>query len=130
MSAVELRPIDRLAISRTGMAAERTLIAWVRTALSMISFGFTIYQFLHVFQEQSTVQVIHPSAPRSVGLTLIGIGTSALALAGVQYRQRLHILGADRVRSVGNLAFVVACLLFLLGLSMFVSILFGSAPFG
>jgi|SRR6186997_2156214 len=130
MSPVEVRSVDRLAISRTGMAAERTLIAWVRTALSMISFGFTIYQFLRVFQEQSTVHVIHPSAPRTVGLTLIGIGTFSLIVACLQYRRRLRVLGADRIRSVGNLAFVVACLLFLLGLSMFVGILSGSAPFG
>jgi putative membrane protein len=130
MSADERRTIDRLAISRTGMAAERTLIAWVRTALSMISFGFTIYQFLHVFQEQSTVHVIHPAAPRTVGLTLIGIGTFSLIIACLQYRRRLRVLGADRVRSVGNLAFSVACLLCLLGLSMFINILFGSAPFG
>ncbi|MEI9889510.1 MAG: DUF202 domain-containing protein [Caulobacteraceae bacterium] len=27
---------------RTIMAADRTLMAWIRTALSMLSFGFTI----------------------------------------------------------------------------------------
>ena len=38
-----------LAGDRTVMAADRTLMAWIRTALAMISFGFTIYKFLHVF---------------------------------------------------------------------------------
>ena len=33
---------ENLSIDRTRMAAERTLMAWLRTALSMISFGFTI----------------------------------------------------------------------------------------
>ena len=60
----------------------------------------------------------------------VGIGTFSLIVACLQYRRRLRVLGADRIRSVGNLAFVVACLLFLLGLSMFVGILSGSAPFG
>ena len=55
MSDTELKLSDILALERTRLAAERTLMAWVRTALSMISFGFTIYKFLQVLQEQSTV---------------------------------------------------------------------------
>ena len=35
----------RLALDRTHLAHERTLMAWVRTATSLISFGFTIYKF-------------------------------------------------------------------------------------
>ena len=34
------------------MAADRTLMGWLQTALSMISFGFTIYKFLQVFQSE------------------------------------------------------------------------------
>ena len=42
------RPPDvatRLAADRTWLADERTLMAWIRTATSLISFGFTIYKF-------------------------------------------------------------------------------------
>ena len=35
----------RLAVDRTALAHERTLMAWIRTAASLISFGFTIYKF-------------------------------------------------------------------------------------
>ncbi|HEY7064663.1 MAG TPA: DUF202 domain-containing protein [Chloroflexota bacterium] len=31
------------------MSAERTLMAWNRTSLSLIGFGFTIYQFFDKF---------------------------------------------------------------------------------
>src|SRR4030095_4895232 len=34
-----------LAVQRTFLAHERTLMAWVRTSASLISFGFTIYKF-------------------------------------------------------------------------------------
>ena len=77
MGDTELKMTDILALDRTRMAAERTLMAWVRTALSMISFGFTMYKFLQVLQEQSTLPVIRPQTPRDVGLTLTGIGTFA-----------------------------------------------------
>jgi len=35
----------QMALDRIWLAHERTLMAWVRTAASMISFGFTIYKF-------------------------------------------------------------------------------------
>ena len=74
MPQSELKLVDMLALDRNKLAAERTLMAWVRTALSMISFGFTIYKFLQVIDEQSTVPVLRPNAPRNVGLVLTGLG--------------------------------------------------------
>ena len=65
MNDPDLETSDILALDRTRMAAERTLMAWVRTALSMIGFGFTIYKFLQVVQEQSTLPVLRPQAPRT-----------------------------------------------------------------
>jgi uncharacterized membrane protein YidH (DUF202 family) len=103
MSDTELKHSDFLALDRTRMAAKRTLMAWVRTALSMISFGFTIYKFLQVLQEQSTLPVMRPQTPRDVGLTLTGIGTFAV---------------------------MIACLIAFLGLLIFVSIIFRSGPLG
>ena len=44
-TAVPLPSSNELAMERTWLAHERTLMAWVRTATSMISFGFTIYKF-------------------------------------------------------------------------------------
>jgi len=36
---------------RTRMSIERTLMSWVRTATALIGFGFTIFQFLHRFNQ-------------------------------------------------------------------------------
>ena len=95
MGDTELKITDILALDRTRMAAERTLMAWVRTALSMISFGFTIYKFLQVLQEQSTLPVMRPQTPRDVGLTLTGIGTFAVIIACVQHWQYIKDLRPD-----------------------------------
>jgi len=130
MPEPELKLADRLAIDRTRMAVERTLMAWVRTSLSMISFGFTIYKFLEVFQEQANSPVLRPEAPRNVGLTLIGIGTGALIAASAQYRQQMAGLDPAQRRVPWGLTLVVACLIALLGLLMFGSVLLGSGPFG
>ena len=60
-------------------------MAWVRTSLAMITFGFTIYKFLQVVQEQSKVLILRPQAPRNLAIALIGIGTFALIVACAQY---------------------------------------------
>jgi putative membrane protein len=130
MSDTELKQNDILAMDRTRMAAERTLMAWVRTALSMIGFGFTIYKFLQVFEEQSKVPALLPNAPRNVGLTLIGIGTFALTIACVQHWKYLKKLRPDQPCKLWDLTFIVACLIALFGFLMFGSIIFRAGPYG
>jgi putative membrane protein len=73
-----------LAISRNLMAADRTLMAWVRTALSLDSFGFTIYKVLVTFQ-QGGGQLPQGHTPRNIGLFLTGLGTIAMLMGTVEY---------------------------------------------
>ena len=130
MSDTQLTQNDILAIDRTRMAAERTLMAWVRTALSMISFGFTIYKFLQVMQKESTVAVLRPQGPRDVGLTLIGIGIFAVTIACIQHWKYIKKLWPDQPYKPWDLAFIVACLIGILGILMFGSIIFRAGPLG
>jgi uncharacterized membrane protein YidH (DUF202 family) len=37
-----------LAVERTRVAYDRTMLAWTRTATSLITFGFTIYKFFQI----------------------------------------------------------------------------------
>lgn len=73
------------AVGRTREAAERTLMAWIRTNLSMISFGFTIFKFFQYLQEAGTAAKFRPQAPRNLGIALVLLGTVMLTLAIVQH---------------------------------------------
>jgi putative membrane protein len=121
---------NELAMDRSRMASERTLMAWLRTSLSMISFGFTIFKFLDALQQQATTRVLRPDSPRNVGLALIGIGTVALFLACVQHRRYLRALGPERTWAGLDLPLLVSGVVALLGLLMFVSVVFKWGVFG
>ena len=130
MSDKELKTSDILALDRTRMAAERTLMAWLRTALSMIAFGFTIYKFLQAMQQQSAVPVLRPQSPRNVGLMIVGIGTFALVAACVQHWKYMKKLHPDQPCRPWDLASIVAILIGLLGILIFVSIVRTSGLLG
>ncbi len=64
---------------RIYFAAERTLLAWVRTGLAMMGFGFVVARFGLFLHELATVR--NAPTPKSYGFSL-WIGT-ALVLLGV-----------------------------------------------
>jgi putative membrane protein len=75
---------------RTRLAIERTIMAWVRTSVALIGFGFTIVQFFERFASFEGVAAARRSlAPRYVGLVLIAAGVMALLISAWQYRALL-----------------------------------------
>jgi putative membrane protein len=122
-----------LALLRTCMAADRTLMAWVRTALSMISFGFTIYKFLqdvNRYVRENGGTVIREQGPRNLGLSLIVLGTGGLLLASIQHWSLLKELNAGKPRKfVWSLSLTIACIISLIGLMAFLSVLLSRGPF-
>jgi len=140
MSLVETAPTDKgtvlaeertdLAVHRTVIAAERTLMAWIRTALSMIGFGFSIYKFFQYLPEEVAAgNIRNPQAPRNLGMSLIALGTLALAAATWQHRTFLNEIGASQNRHVWSISFVVAIFVILIGLITFYGVLLRHGPF-
>jgi putative membrane protein len=83
---------ERATLIRTRLALERTLMAWLRTAISMITFGFTLFkaiQYAHELGIKSTGDVLSVNV---FALALIGIGLVALALATVQHLRHARTL--------------------------------------
>jgi putative membrane protein len=71
---------------RTRLSLERTMMSWVRTAVSLIGFGFAIVQFFERLRELPGVRPAeHPNAPQYLGLALISCGVLALVVSVWQY---------------------------------------------
>jgi putative membrane protein len=78
---------------RTRMALETTMMAWVRTSVSLIAFGFTIVQFFERMATSPTAKPPYfPDAPHYLGLALIFCGVMGLAISMWEYKWTLHYL--------------------------------------
>jgi putative membrane protein len=105
----------RLAIARTALAAENTLMGWIRTTLSMIGFGFTLGKIGQALSQVKGVFRVYTFSVKGISDFLVILGTVALLVACWQYRHRvkgLRKLGHPREAS---LTLGVAMLLVVLG---------------
>ena len=87
----------QLSWMRSDLSNLRTLLAWARTAVSMIGFGFTIYNFYRGFLED-LAGPRGPDAARNLGLALVGAGTLAMVVATWNYwsiNQHLQAMNKD-----------------------------------
>ena len=125
----ELGLSDTLAVQRTRMASERTLMGWIRTAISMITFGFTMSRALQFAVQEGALKGIRARSPEDVALILIVLGTVSLGFASYQHWTFVRGLpsgGAEPTRP--DLTFTMACLVFVLGLLILVNVLFRVGP--
>lgn len=90
-----------LAWQRTRMALQTILAAWVRTATSLIGFGFAIVQFLEHFGPVASGGTAKaPHLARIIGLVLISAGSLTTAIATWEYRTAVKYLESDEFRGV------------------------------
>jgi putative membrane protein len=90
---------DSGADPRVYFAAERTLLAWLRTGIAVMAFGFVVARFglfLRLLQAQGRVPAGHGLSPY-LGAALVGLGVVATAGGAVQFQRFCRTLRlADR----------------------------------
>ena len=86
------------------LALEMTMMAWIRMAITLIGFGFTIVQFFERLNEMEGIApAAHPFAARYVGLLLIGAGVVALVVSLVQYRATTRYLWQEDFAAIAGI---------------------------
>jgi len=111
----------QLASFRTAQALDRTTLAWVRTTLTMGSFGFGMIGFFRAMHEKAqTPQAaqLHHAAVR-FGESLVLLGVVATILAGFSHWNTLHRMKRGEAPQAARwpLSIVVALFVALLGMA-------------
>jgi putative membrane protein len=80
-------------------------MSWVRTAVALIGFGFTIVLFFERLKDMPGVgQARFPEAPRYLGLMLILCGIAALLVAIWEYRWMLRYMWGGDFKAIAGVA--------------------------
>lgn len=83
-----IRDLEILAIVRTRFSSERSLMAWIRTSVSLFTFGFSITKFFNYLENQQKGTQFS-EGPYVLGLALICLGILSLVPAAIQHVGRL-----------------------------------------
>lgn len=108
---------------RVFFAAERTLLAWVRTGLTIMAFGFVVARFglfLHLLAVQSGTTPdsgrFDLSKPLGIALVLLGVG--CLVIGAVQHASYVSSLPPQDVPRTHSAVYPVGLSLFLVVLGL------------
>lgn len=118
---------NELARQRNRNAAERTLMAWIRTCLSLISFGFGLDKIIAAIGRDPAGRLGRLGVtPISLAFVLTGI--VAMTAATVQHRRELRRLARDdyTYQEQPRLAAATATVVSLIGVMALVFLLLGS----
>lgn len=117
---------DHLARQRNRDAAERTLMAWIRTCLSLISFGFGLDKIVTAIRSGVGVGgSLNGWGVRLISMAFVLTGVVAMLAATLQHRRALKRLLREEFtyREEPSIANATALMLTLIGLAAAVLLL-------
>ena len=128
MSAQMSNTSTELAKTRNRAAAERTTLAWIRTALALISFGFGLDKIISAIRNAGG----DGNTSQDVGVQLmsmgfIGVGIFTLLIAMRQHKRELIRLRSDPYlyRDEPSLSIATATAVLVIGVLAFLLLLSG-----
>lgn len=118
---------------RVYFAAERTLLAWIRTGLAMMGFGFVVARFGLFLRELAAVpdtpRLQHTGLSLWVGVALVFLGVAVNIVAAIKHWYTVQRLerGEPLQLKPWSLAMIVAFVMAFIGLLMASYLMFGFA---
>lgn len=118
-------PVPDESDPRVFFAAERTLLAWLRTGLTIMALGFVVSRFglfvqLLAAQSQQPLPTVHSSLSAVLGVTFVIVGAFTILVAAVQHQRFVAALAqADLPRAYSRVfALLLSLLIGALGVGL------------
>lgn len=116
---------------RVHMANERTFLAWIRTSIGIMAFGFVVERFALFVRQLSLLfgkevlpQSLQPHGySRIFGIVLVGIGTIMGLLSFIRYRKTAKQIDEDAYRPSGALDLLLTVAVLIIGVFLVVYLL-------
>ncbi len=104
--------------AREHLANERTLLAWIRTSIGIMAFGFVVVKFslfirqISLLLGKNTTIPIQHGYSSIIGIILVVVGAIVLLLSYFKYKQTEKQLNNERFKSSSKLVFLVTLIIF------------------
>ncbi len=118
------QPQPAIETLRLHQANERTMLAWVRTGIALMAFGFAIARFCVFLRQVARVGQLALAAPRGlgsawIGAALVALGMLANLIATIRYgRIRASIERGELGAPSATMVYVLGATVTLVGVAM------------
>lgn len=102
------------------LANERTMLAWIRTAIAIIGFGFLVVKFSMFLQQLGLLAgkkiVIKNTYTDSIGILIVAVGIVCLLVSFIQFKITEKRLLNDTYRPSSKAMMILVVTLMVLGI--------------
>jgi putative membrane protein len=116
---------DKQRDSREYLANERTFLAWVRTGIGIMAFGFVVGKFSLFVRQLTLLTGKVPDLPNKgyssvIGIVILILGASIIPLAYFRYRQVNSQLDEGKYTNSKTLPLLLTVLLMLVSFALII----------
>jgi len=112
-----------LARIRTLLALDTTLLAWVRTSLTLIAFGFTLASFVRDLIAKGYLRGDDPEYPRNLGISMMALGVAGLLGGALDYIRSVRRVGTGVAMSTWSASLIVTLFVVLISVLLMANLL-------
>jgi len=107
------------------LANERTFLAWMRTSIGIMAFGFVVVKFSLFVKQISLIlgkaDIIHSKGYSGIlGIALVAVGTVTSALSYIQYKHSEKQINNEDYKHSSILITVLTAFIFLVSIFLIV----------